>query len=130
MQFICEFHCFFAPSKSNTSTNFFFVDASNPKLCPSLFFFITKAWLSLIKHYLGTLRLSIVILIQHIALLRYKESEAYILSPNLLLILLDLRKIDDKLSNNLVARRISQILSSPLFLCSPLKLVPNDNSRF
>ena len=64
------------------------------------------------------------------AFLRYKRPEAHILSPNLSSALLDPRKIDDKLSNNLVTRSISQVSSSPPFVYSLLELVPKNDGRF
>ena len=46
LEFICEFPCFFTPSRPNTSINFFLVDVSKPKLCLSLSLFTTKVWLT------------------------------------------------------------------------------------
>ncbi len=64
------------------------------------------------------------------ASLRYKESEGKILSLNLLSTLFDSKKIDDKLNNDLIVRRISQVLSSSLFVCSSFRLVPKGECRF
>lgn len=52
------------------------------------------------------------------------------LSLNLPSAFLDPRIIDDILSDNLVAGRIFQVLSSPLFVCFSLGLVPKGKSGF
>lgn len=52
------------------------------------------------------------------------------LSLNFPLALLDLRKIGDKLSNDLVTAYISQILSSSRFVYSSLELVTKDDGKF
>ena len=130
MQFISIFSCSCVPSIPNTSINFSLVDASKPILCSSPSLFITKAWSSLLKHYPSALRLQMLMLFWQSALLRYKKLEAYILSSNLPSALLNPRKIDDKLSDDLVVGRISQILSTPLFVCFLLGLVPQKDGRF
>lgn len=110
MLFIHEFLCFCTSSESNTSIKFFVVDTLKPKLCLFQSFFIIKAGLSYLEYYSGALKLQIVILFRQSELLGYKEPEVY-LSPNVSSTLSDLKKINDKLNNNLVASCITQILS-------------------
>ena len=93
-------------------------------------FFITKTWLSLLEHYPGALKFQIVMLLRHDLSLKYKRPETYILSLNLPSALIDFRKIVGKLSNNLVAWRISQISLYSPFVYGLLSLVPKSNSRF
>ena len=130
MQFICKFWCSLLPRRPNTSINFSLVDVSKMKLCLSPYLFITKAWSSWLQHYPDVLRLNIVIFLRQSASLRYKEVEAFIFSPYLSSAFLDPRKIDDKLSDSLVAGHVSQILSSPPFVCSLLGLVPKGDGEF
>ncbi len=129
MQFICKFLCSPVSSRSNTNLNFSSFDASKLKLRPSLSSFITKAWSLFFEQYASALTLYIVMFLWHGEWLGYKGPEAHILSSNLSSALLDLRKIDDKLSNNLVTGRISQVSSSPLFLCYPIRLVLKGKRR-
>lgn len=98
---------FFLPNGPNTTIKLLFIDALKPKLCPTLSFFMIKTWSFLLKHYSGVLKLNIVILFWYCISLRYKRPEAYILSPKIVLALVDLTKIDDKLSQKLVAGHIS-----------------------
>lgn len=84
----------------------------------------------MLKRYLGSLKLQIVILLQQDVLLRYKRLEARILSLNLPSALFNSKKIADELSDNFVAWLISQILSSSLFVCFPLRLVLISEGKF
>ena len=54
----------------------------------------------------------------------------HILSPNISLAFFDPGDIEDKPSDNLVIRQISQVLSSPPFINFLLKLVPKNNREF
>lgn len=130
MQFICKFPCFPTPSRPNTSINFSLVNASKLKLCLFSSYFITKARLFLLKYYGDVLRLYIVMFFWFSALFKYKKQEAQVLSLNLLLLLIDSKRINDKLNNHLGAGRISLIFLFPSFVCSLLELVPINDSRF
>ncbi len=127
---MCVFLSIFTPSISNTSINFLFVDASQLKLCLFLSFFLTNALLSLLNHYLNVSRLYVVKLFWHAVLLGYGRPKVHILSLILFLVFLNLRKIDNQLSNNLFAWRNFQILLSPLFQFLSLKLVCKSENRF
>ncbi len=70
VQFICKISCFFTSNRPNISINFSLINAFKPKLCPFLSIFITKAYLPLLEHYPGVLKLQIVMLLWHIVLLR------------------------------------------------------------
>ena len=130
MKFTCDIFCFSIPNRYYTSINFLIVDDSKPKLCLFLYIFIIKAWSSLLDHYLGLLTLPIVILLRYIESLGYKRLNAQILSSNLHSELFDPKKINDKLSNKLIARHISQVFASLLFVCSPLGLAFKNDSGF
>lgn len=69
-------------------------------------------------------------LLQHSVFLGYERLKTHILFLHLSSTFFDPRKIYDKLSNNLVAEQIFQLLSSPQFVFSPLKLISKGDSKF
>lgn len=130
MQYICKFFYFSSLTKLNTTIKLSLVDDSKPKLCLSPSVFITKTWLSLQKHHPDALRLHFMMLFWHNTSLRYKRQEMQIVTSNLASALRDLGKISNKLSDNLIAGCIFEILSFLAFFRFSSRLVVKSDDRF
>ena len=115
-QFICAFLCLSAPPWPNTAIRFRLADASKPPLTNSSSPWKPSAWADLLLKYPGALRTE----------LGYEGPlDAFILSDNLTSALKDPPIIDKKLTEDLVLGRVVEVEKlTPLFICSPLDLVP------
>lgn len=133
-RFQSEFTCLPAPARPNTSMLFQLVDVSKEQLLSlSLLPFIANAWSQLLSHYPpgNSLRIHIVMLLRFACLLGYKYPDAWILSKNLPLALLDLEIIDNKLAHDLKLGRVVEVKNPTyLFISSPLGLVPKHDGGF
>ncbi len=120
MALICKFLSFSLLYRLITSINFPNIDIFKPKLYPSPCFFITEAWSSFFKNYFSVWGLNIWCPFDTILFLGCKELEAHILFLSWLFSLLEPKKIDIKLTNQLVVSFISPVLISSSFVVSPI----------
>ncbi len=76
------------------------------------------------------MKLHILIILWQSESLEYKRLEVGVLFLSISLILLDPKKLDNKLNNKLVARHISQVLAFPPFVYFLQGLLPKSDSEF
>lgn len=131
-QFINSFPCLPAlPKPNTTTTRFRFTDTSQPPLKELSSPLKPTAWANLLQAYSGPLQVHLPMILRFKVELGYQGlQDTFILSKNLASALENPTIIDNKLAENLALRQVIRVTSLPLFISSPLRLVPKPDSGF
>lgn len=124
-KFISFYPCLPAPSRPNTFPCFQVANASNPPLQNSPSTFRPSAWAELLRQYPGPLKIHLPMILRFGAEIGYQGPfDIFLISKNLTSSMEAPDIIDQKLKNDLVLRRVVQVVNpQPPYIASPLGLV-------